>query len=123
MAVPNLPDILEDLTALMRSALGVGGRDFRSVLRRAGRRLPRPVRQAGRDLLEMERQWAVPKLRTQIDPETLAVRVKVMRDHLLGIGRAERRRAYWLGVAAPLAFNLLVAFGIGLILMRLLGGS
>jgi hypothetical protein len=96
------------LAELLRARLGVRGATLKTGLRRAGRLLPRPVRKAGQDLARAEALWANPKLRRRLDPARLAEAERLVRTHLETIDRADRRRGYWLGVAAPLAFNLLL---------------
>lgn len=110
MTEPDLPKILDELADLLRHRLQIRGPGFAVKLRRAGRLLPRQVRRSGKELNEMARLWDNPKLRRRVDPLALAQHAKVVRDHLTSIDRADLRRGYWLGVATPLAFNLLLLF-------------
>lgn len=112
MDQPDLPRINAELASLMREKLGVRGSTLADKVRRAGRLLPRPVRAAAQKLIEAERLWPNPKLRRQIDPATLTGAAKQVHDHLSRIDRADRRRAYWLSVLTPLAFNLLVVLAL-----------
>lgn len=104
----DLSEINAELAEMMRERLGVRGEGLAAKLRRAGRTLPRPVRRAGDMLVETERRTAHPKLRRQVDPQALTEAEAVLRSHLEGIDRADRRRGYWIGVLTPLAFNLLL---------------
>lgn len=105
---PDLPRITEELSQLLRTRLGVRGKDLPTKLRRAGRLLPRPVRRAAWELVEKERLWPNPKLRRQIDPAAVEAAARRVRTHLESIDAAERRRSYWIGVLTPLAFNFLL---------------
>lgn len=112
----DLTKTLDELAQLLGQRLGIRGSGFAAKFKRAGRLLPRHVRRAGHALLDVEPLWQNPKLRRQIDQEAVAKHVRTLRQHLETIDRADRRRAYWLGVLTPLAFNLVLLFVGGIVL-------
>lgn len=118
----DLPQTLEELSDLLGQRLGIRGATFAARVKRAGRLLPRKVRQASQALLEQMSLWENPKLRRQIDMDALAKNAKTVRTHLESIDRADRRKAYWLGVLTPLAFNLVLLFVGGILLASYLNG-
>ncbi len=106
---------IAQIAALMRERLGVSGATLAACLERAGRHLPRRIRRQARRLAEAEPSLEHPKLGIVLDHCGLRGAAREVRAHLERIDPAERRKDWWLGVLAGLAFNLLV-FGAGLIL-------
>lgn len=107
----SLPDTNAELARLMGEKLGIGGADRLEVkMRRGGRLLPKALRRQGEYLVEAERQWANPRLRRTLDAATLTKAQDELRAHLSTIDPRDRRIGRLIGIAAPLAFNILLIF-------------
>ncbi|MFD0978941.1 hypothetical protein [Tropicimonas aquimaris] len=105
----SLPETNAALALLMREKLGVRGADRLEVkLRRAGGLLPRALRKDAKYLVDMEKLYANPKLRRQIDSARVSEASANLRRHLEAIDPRDRRIGWMLGVVTPLAFNLLL---------------
>jgi len=108
MAQRDIGEINAELADLMRTQLGVRAKTLATALHRAGRHLPKAERRAGRVLVEAEALAANPKLRRRLELDALTEAEARLRQYLLSIDRADRRRGYWISVLTPLAFNLIV---------------
>jgi hypothetical protein len=109
----SLPDTNAELAVLMRERLGIRGADRLAVkMRRGGRLLPKAVRRQAAYLVEAEKQWGNPRLRRVIDEQKVTKAQADLRRHLEGIDPRDRLKGRLIGIAAPLAFNLLVVAGL-----------
>ena len=98
----------DEIGGLIQERLGYGGRTLARQIARAGRALPRPVAREARFLAQAAQIAANPRLVRMIDPARVDSAHRVVRDHLRNIDRRERRRARLTGIAAVVAFNLIV---------------
>lgn len=108
MGVVTITQMADRVSALMQDRLGARGRTLQDKLRSAGRKLPRRVRDAAEGLAAAAEKAQNPKLLAQLDEELVAEAYDVCMRYLGGIGRAERRKAALSGIAASVAFSLLV---------------
>ena len=109
----SLPDTNAELAGLMREKLGIrGGTTLAAKMRRGGRLLPKALRRQGEYLVEAEKQWDNPRLRRVIDGPKVARAQADLRKHLDAIDSRDRLIGRLIGIAAPLAFNFLVLFGL-----------
>lgn len=105
------------LLVLMRDKLGVRARTLREARTPAKRLLPRKVFKSFETLQKAEPFLAHPKLARTVDPTAIAMASKALRSHLEAIDIADRRKGWWLGLAGGLAFNLLLACALLLVLL------
>ena len=77
-------------------------------IRKAGRRLPKRVREAASYLAEAGQMAQNPKLLVRVDEGDVAAAYDVCLKHLGGVNRGARRKGVFLGIAASMAFSLLV---------------
>lgn len=96
------------LAHLMGARLGVGGRDLRTKLHRAGRDVPRWVRRAADEVLTAEQLQTHPKLRHRVDPERLERAHRAAERWLRGPDPAELRKTRILRFLGVNAANLLI---------------
>ncbi|MGJ8616184.1 MAG: hypothetical protein ACSHWS_05030 [Sulfitobacter sp.] len=92
----------------LEAKLGVRSRDLSQALRRAGRQLPRQVRAQAEVLVAAEKQAGHPKLARQLDDGAVRTAYTNVTAHLRTIDVADARKGRILGVAAVIAFNLLL---------------
>jgi hypothetical protein len=108
MTDPQLAATLDTLRRSLAERLGLGGGDIATLLRRAGRSLPRRLRPAGATLAEAERLAADPRLSRRIDPASVETAARDMGAWLATQDPRERRRTRAINLAALIAFRLLV---------------
>lgn len=108
MSAVTILQMTDRVSELLEARLGVRGRTLADKLRKAGRRLPRRVREAGSVLAEAEEMAQNPKLLVRVDQALVAEAYDVCLRHLVGINRADRRKTAIVGVAASIAFSLLM---------------
>ena len=108
MGVVTITQMADRVSALMQDRLGARGRTLQDKLRSAGRKLPRRVREAAEGLAAAAEKAQNPKLLAQLDEELVAEAYDVCMKHLGGIGRGDRRKGLVSGIAASMAFSLLV---------------
>lgn len=100
------------IASLMEERLGVRGRGLERKLHKAGRKMPRWVRNEARQLVEAERLMGHPKLAMQADPSITDQAYARCQSWLKTVDPSERRKSWWLSLAAANAFNLLVVGAI-----------
>lgn len=116
----NGDDILARTTEIGRlidERLGLRGRTLDRQVRRAGRLLPRGIAREARFLAQTAQIAPNPRLQRMIDAAHVDRAHRIVRDHLLGVNRRDRRITRALGVASVIAFNLLV---VGALLLTVL---
>ncbi|WP_299284648.1 hypothetical protein [uncultured Tateyamaria sp.] len=97
----------------LRAAFGVKAKSLDVALRRTGRRLPKRLHAEARRIVDAQALGGQPKLTRQIDGGALDTAETRIVTFLGGIDRADRRKGFWLGIAAAMAFNiLLIAAGL-----------
>lgn len=109
----SLPETNAELAAYWRAQLGVRGKDtLAAKLRRAPGTLPRGLRRDVRFLADMEKLWDNPKLRRQIDLARVDRAQTALRDFLDKVDPRDRLIGRFIGILAPLMFNILLIFGV-----------
>lgn len=101
-------DQISETVALLRSQLGVGGKDLSKALRKARHRLPRRIYRQATKLAKVENMASHPKLRLTLDTPALAKAAREVQEHLRSIDVADRRKGWMLGALGALAFNILL---------------
>ncbi|PIE13173.1 MAG: hypothetical protein CSA70_06235 [Rhodobacterales bacterium] len=107
-------DALNDLLA---ARLGLRRGGFVARMSRAGRRLPRHLHRDGEMIAQAMALETHPKLRRRVDTGAVAQAHDRIRDHLLSIDPADRRKGAILSLLASLAVNLL---GVAALLLAVL---
>ncbi len=111
MTMRALPESNRELALLWRQQLGVLGSDtLAAKMRRAPGTLPRALRAEVRFLADMERLWANPKLRRQIDLAHVERAQAALRRFLEEIDPRDRLAGRVIGILAPLMLNMLLIF-------------
>lgn len=95
----------------LTAAFGVRAKSLDKALRRTGRRLPRRLHAEARKIVDAQSFGGHPKLMRQVDGAALSAAEGRVLTFLDGIDRADRRKGLWLGIAAAIAFNILVVAG------------
>ncbi len=113
MAAASITQMAERVSQLLGTRYRVSG-DLAARASRARRQLPRKVNDALAVLISANRMAHHPGLAAQIDTEAVATAYDTALKHLNRVGRWERRRGTALGIAASIAFSLLVV-GVGLV--------
>ena len=108
MSAITITQMADRVSALIEERLGVRGRSLDDKLRRAGRRLPKRVREACEVLAEAGVMAQNPKLLVRVDETRVAEAYDICLKFLNRLGRGDRRKGAILGVAASVAFSLLV---------------
>lgn len=108
MIDPHLGQTLDGLRATFAERLGLRGKDFTSVVRRAGRRIPRRLRPAAARLAEAERMAGNPRLARLVDAAAVETAVRELSEWLATQDPRERRRTAIINTAALIAFYILV---------------
>ncbi|MDV7141984.1 hypothetical protein R3X27_04730 [Tropicimonas sp. TH_r6] len=117
-----LPETNAELAQLWREQLGVRGKDrLATKLRRAPGTLPRSLKREVRFLVEMEQLWDNPKLRRQIDLARVGRAQESLRGFLKTIDPRDRLIGRFLGILAPLMFNILLVFAAWVIWLVMTG--
>jgi hypothetical protein len=117
MSAVTIQQMADRVASLLEERLNAGGGSFADKLRKAGRQLPRRVREAAEVLAQAGIAAQNPKLLRRIDEEKVAAAYDVCVRHLGGVNAGDRRRGRVLGVAASIAFSLLV---VALLLLAVL---
>lgn len=107
---------IAELLSAMREKLGVRAETMHDGRTKAKRLLPHRVFKSYDVLQKAEPFLAHPKLRLTLDDVALTAATKDVRTYLDDINLAERRKSWWLNLAAGVAFNLL-AFAVLLIVV------
>ncbi|MGB4829550.1 MAG: hypothetical protein WBP18_20145 [Paracoccaceae bacterium] len=108
MSAVTITQMADRVSALIEERLGVRGRGLEDKIRKAGRRLPKRVREAASYLAEAGQMAQNPKLLVRVDEGDVAAAYDVCLKHLGGVNRGARRKGVFLGIAASMAFSLLV---------------
>jgi hypothetical protein len=112
MDADGMSEIVGEMRTAFAERLGVHGHDLAAVVRRAGRMVPRRHRAAAGVLVEAERMAANPRLARLVDPAHVETAAAELRDWLATVDSRDRRITRIVGVAAGIAFNLLVLAGV-----------
>ena len=102
----------------LRKAYGGKPGTFAAALKRAGRRLPRRARTAGQEVLAAQQLAGHPKLRQQLDWAKVNKAIDRIMAAAGSVDRAEQRKGRLIGVAASLAFNLILLFVLLVVFAR-----
>lgn len=97
-----------EIAALLAERLRIRSATLAGGIARAGRRLPRRIRREALFLAEAEAMAANPRLARLVDPVRFAAAQDAVAGHLAAINPRERLITRMIGVAATIAFNLLV---------------
>jgi hypothetical protein len=108
MSAVTITQMADRVAALIEERLGVRGRGLEDKLRRAGRRLPKRVRTAGDLLAEAAAMAQNPKLLVRVDEARVAEAYDICLKYLNKLNKGDRRKGAILGVAASVAFSILV---------------
>lgn len=108
MSAISIQQMADRVAALMEERLGTGGKGLDAKLRKAGRSLPRKVRSAGEQLAQAAAMAQNPKLLLQIDHDAVAQAYDTCLRHLTAIPPGKRRMDRIVGIAASIAFSILV---------------
>jgi hypothetical protein len=108
MTDPHLARTLDGLRASFAERLGLRGKDFAAVVRRAGRRIPRRLRPAAARLAEAERMAGNPRLARLVDAASVEAAARDLADWLETQDPRERRRTAIINTSALIAFYILV---------------
>lgn len=90
--------------------LDVPGEDLETVLRRAGREVPRRLRGEARYLVEAETMAAHPKLYFLVDKSRMKRADKALRAAVRGRDPKQERKDRLLGTLAGIAFGMIAFF-------------
>ncbi|MFV0334956.1 MAG: hypothetical protein ACK5JR_12915 [Tropicimonas sp.] len=113
MTIRPLPETNRELAHLWRKQLGVRGDDtLEAKLRRAPGTLPQKLRDEVRFLAETERLWSHPRLRRQIDHARIERGQAALRRFLQAVDPRDRLIGRFIGILAPLMFNILLVFAV-----------
>jgi hypothetical protein len=107
----------EILRALMEKHLGVRANTYARAVRLAGRQLPRAVRGQALRIVEAESMAEKPLLQRQVDSREIESAYQEVADWLRAIDYAEARRTRRLRWLAGTVLNLLVFFGLLLVVL------
>lgn len=94
----------------LAAAFGVRAKSLDKALRRTGRRLPKRLHAEARKIVAAQAFGGHPRLMRQVDGAALSSAEDRIVAFLSGIDRADRRKGLWLGIAAAVAFNILLVF-------------
>lgn len=113
----SLSEDTQRISELLREKHGVRSGALGPALSKARHRLPRRVYRQGMALAEAGALADHPKLRQTLDFDALKVAGRDVRQHLEAIDLADRRKGWWLGMAGGMAFNLLLAVALLILLL------
>ncbi|WP_293572671.1 hypothetical protein [Phaeobacter sp.] len=105
------------MRSLLKEREKAGG-DLASALKRARRRLPRRIYRIGLELAAVQPLLEHPKLRLTVQDTKLLRQAEEIITHLRSIDLADRRRGRILDILGSMAFALLTATVLLLILLR-----
>lgn len=104
----TVEDMVEELREAFRDKLRVRGRSFADQVRKAGRSLPRGIRRDATFLAQTVTLAENPKLARMIDMPRAARAHRNVLEHIETVNIAAERQQIALGIAASIAFALLV---------------
>jgi len=114
MGLVTVQQMADRIDGLLAERLGLKGGTLQGKLDRAGRRLPRKVRDAGAALATAVSMMQSPRLMRQVDDLTVAVAYDICVRHLTAIDPSKARKGLVSGIAASIAFSMLV-LGAGIV--------
>ncbi len=103
-----IQQMADRVAALMEQRLRARGAGLGEKLRKGGRLLPRRVRAAAEVLHTGAVMAQNPKLWAQVDQQAVAQAYDTCVRHLNGLDGGDRRKGAVLGIAASIAFSVLV---------------
>jgi hypothetical protein len=104
--------LIADLSNRLQAKLKLRPAPFARLVARSKGRLPRHVYQNARTLVDAERFTHHPKLARTVDFKGLSQSADVVKTHLNSIDLAEERKDRILSILASIAFSLIVAFAL-----------
>jgi hypothetical protein len=113
-----IQQMADRVAALMEQRLRVRGQGLREKLRKGGRLLPRRVRAAAEVLQTGASMAQNPKLWAQVDQQAVAQAYDTCVRHLNGVDGGDRRVAALMGIAASVAFSVLVVAALLFTVLR-----
>lgn len=113
-----IQQMADRVAALMEQRLRVRGQGLREKLRKGGRLLPRRVRAAAEVLQTGAAMAQNPKLWAQVDQQAVAQAYDTCVRHLNGVDGGDRRKTALMGVAASVAFSVLVVAALLFTVLR-----
>lgn len=108
MSVVTVQQMADRVSELLGERLRVKGDTLEARLKKAGRRLPRKVRDAGAVLVQATQMIRNPKLLHLVDDAVVAEAYDICLRHLNTVNPNEAMKTLVLGIAAHIAFSLLV---------------
>ena len=108
MGVVTVQQMADRGSELLGERLRVKGDTLEARLQKAGRRLPRKVRDAGAVLVQATQMIRNPKLMHLVEDEAVALAYDTCLRHLNTVNPNEARNTLLVGIAAHIAFSLLV---------------
>ena len=108
MSAVTIQQMADRVAGLLEERLHIRGIGLAEKLRKGGRLLPRKVRTAVGFLANAASMSQNAKLLMQIDNAAVAGAYDVCLRHLGGLDAGDRRRGVLVGVAASIAFSVLV---------------
>ena len=108
MSAITIQQMADRVAGLLEDRLRLRGVGLSEKLRKGGRLLPRKVRAAAEFLAQSAKMAQNAKLLMQIDDGAVAEAYDLCLRHLGGVKAGDRRRGMILGVAASIAFSVLV---------------
>ncbi len=98
----------------MQKKFNYGNKDLATMMRKAGRRMPRRAHRAADRILSMQQIAAHPRLSRQLDYRALKPAFRVMARAVRDYDPAARRIALRRDIGVTLAFGLFVALAVTL---------
>ncbi len=108
MSAVTIQQMADRVSALLEERLRLRGVGLAEKLARGGRLLPRKVRDAATFLAQAATMAQNAKLLMQIDNNAVAEAYDICLRHLGGVDAGGRRRGVIMGVAASVAFSVLM---------------
>lgn len=108
MSAVTIQQMADRVAGLMEERLRVRGVGLAEKLRKGGRLLPKRARLAAEVLAQAAMMSQNAKLLMQIDESKVAEAYDMCLRHLGGVDATDRRRGIIVGVAASIAFSVLV---------------
>lgn len=114
-----LPKRNAALATRMRRRLGLRGvRGLEETYARTKRHMPGAVQEDVQRLIEAEGMLAHPKMQARMDPTGLEAGYRRVERWLRKANPTERRKNFWLDLAAANAFNFLVVGAVVVVLLQ-----
>ncbi|WP_456390957.1 hypothetical protein [Profundibacter sp.] len=111
-----MQDSLQEKTGqvaeLMKTRLGIRGKDLATKLRHTGRMMPKRIKREAAFLVEAAALAKSPKLSRMIDFERVEAAHKTCMTFLESVDVADRRKGVVLGILGSLALSFVVVAGL-----------